>query len=210
MRERGWQVACLSWPDAPAGDESQLCDITDPDQVATAVASIKEALGPPSAVVIAGEIEDPRPVDAIRDADWRRMLAFHLGGAVNVLRATLPDMIRNHRGAVVTMSSSGTLEGGPASAHVQAAQGAMRGLTKSLSVEFGPQNIRVNCVALAASDGGSAVSGGRSPHSSERTAPDPAFGTEEPAEVVRFLLEDATFVTGDVLVVAPSSREAWA
>ncbi len=54
---------------------------------------LRDKLGPISAVVTSAGYYEMAPVAEISADAWRRMLRVHLGGLVNVARATLPDLV---------------------------------------------------------------------------------------------------------------------
>jgi NAD(P)-dependent dehydrogenase (short-subunit alcohol dehydrogenase family) len=94
--------------------------------------------------------------------------------------------------------------GMPFHASVAAAKGALEGLTRSLAAEWAPK-VRVNAVAPTITDTPLA---GRLLNSDEKRAtasarhPLKRVGTaQELAEAARWLLSDATMVTGQVLHV---------
>lgn len=82
----------------------------------------------------------------ITDEDWQRILGVNLSGVFYCCRAVLPHMIREHRGAVVNISSIWGLTGSSCEAHYSAAKGGVVTLTKALAKEAAPSGIRVNCV----------------------------------------------------------------
>ncbi len=50
-------------------------------------------------------------------------------------------------GVIINLASTAGFQGGAAIAHYVSSKHAIRGLTKSLAIEFGPQNIRVLALA---------------------------------------------------------------
>ena len=53
-------------------------------------------------------------------------------------------------GVIINLASTAGYQGGAAIAHYVSSKHAVRGLTKSLAIEFGPRNIRVLALAPAA------------------------------------------------------------
>ena len=68
-------------------------------------------------------------------------------GTVRTIRAVLPEMLHNHKGSIVTVSSMWGECGASCESHYSASKAAIIGLSKSLAQELGPSNIRVNCIA---------------------------------------------------------------
>jgi 3-oxoacyl-[acyl-carrier protein] reductase len=87
---------------------------------------------------------------AIEDEDydhhWQTTLDVVLTGQVNLIRASLPHLLRSDAARIVNISST---EGFGATAFVSpytAAKHGVIGLTRSLALELGPQGINVNCI----------------------------------------------------------------
>lgn len=201
LTARGYTVGCLDLNPGPA-ENTWAVDVSDADAVARAVGQLQDRLGPVSAVVTSAGYYEMAPVSDISEDAWRRMLRVHLGGLVNVARATLPDLIAT-RGSLVAVASELAVGGGDEDAHYAAAKGAILGLVRSLAVEVADTGVRVNCVAPGPTD-------------TPLLAPDSPWRAPEylqtlplrrlttPAEVARcveYLVCDATFSTGDVVNV---------
>ena len=123
------------------------CDISDSNAVNDMIENITAAMGPISVLVNNAGIAEQKLFTDIRDEDWHRMMAVHVDGAFYACRGVLPDMIRNHSGAIVNVSSMWGQTGGSCEVHYSTAKAALIGLTKALAKEVGPSGIRVNCVA---------------------------------------------------------------
>lgn len=84
----------------------------------------------------------------IDPASWDRILDVNLRGVLYLSQAVIPQMKKQGGGSVACMSSvsaqrGGGILGGP---HYSAAKAGVLGLTKAMAREFGPDNIRFNCV----------------------------------------------------------------
>lgn len=79
-------------------------------------------------------------------ADWDRMLAVHLGGALACIRAVLPGMLAVGDGRIVNILSDGLWHGRTSPTYTTA-KGALLGLTRSLAREVAGRGVRVNAVA---------------------------------------------------------------
>jgi 2,4-dienoyl-CoA reductase [(3E)-enoyl-CoA-producing], peroxisomal len=68
-------------------------------------------------------------------------------GTWNVSRAAYDAWLGAHGGQILNISATLHYGGTPGQAHVAAAKAAVDALTRTLAVEWGPQNIRVNAIA---------------------------------------------------------------
>jgi 2-hydroxycyclohexanecarboxyl-CoA dehydrogenase len=181
---------------------SATAEVADPSQVDAAVEHLTAILGPPRALVTAAGHYEQCPFSAIDEVRWQRMLDVHLGGAVHAIRAVLPAM-QASGGAIVAVSSELAIGGGDEDAHYAAAKGSLLGLVRSLAVELAPAGIRVNALAPGPTDTPLLA------HDSPWREPDylaslPSRRLAEPIEIAlaaQFLIEEATFTTGEVLSV---------
>ncbi|MDT5070628.1 MAG: 2-hydroxycyclohexanecarboxyl-CoA dehydrogenase [Mycobacterium sp.] len=199
---RGFVVGCLDLSPTTAPEHSVAVDVSDPAAVHAAVSQIRDQLGPISAVVTSAGYYEMAPVAEISAEAWRRMLRVHLGGLVNVARATLPDLI-SQRGALVAVASELAVGGGDQDAHYAAAKGAILGFVRSLAVEVAGRGVRINCVAPGPTD--TPLLAADSPWRAEdylSTLPLRRLVTpREVARCVEYLVCDATFSVGEVVNV---------
>lgn len=135
-------------------------------------------------------------------AEWNRIMAINCTGAFLCSRRALPEMIRNHSGSIVNVSSIWGEVGASCEVAYSATKAAIIGLTKALAKEVGPSDIRVNCVSPGVID---------TPMNADLTDEDMAelkdetplmrIGSpDEVAEAIVFLAE-SSFITGQVLGV---------
>jgi NAD(P)-dependent dehydrogenase (short-subunit alcohol dehydrogenase family) len=203
MTGRGFTVGCLDLTgSAPGAEHSVAVDVSDTKAVGDAVKQVRDELGPISAVVTAAGYYEMAPVAEIGVDAWRRMLRVHLGGLVNVARATLADLIEQ-RGALVAVASELAIGGGDGDAHYAAAKGAILGLVRSLAVEVAGRGVRVNCVAPGPTD--TPLLAADSPwRASDYLMTLPLRRLASPQEVARcveYLVCDAAFSVGEVVNV---------
>lgn len=214
----GWDVA-LNYnksqmeAEALAAELSELgvraapiqADVSVPEQAERLVREAEAALGPLDAVICNAGIALPQQLlTDTTPEQWRRLMSANLDGMFYVLKAAIPGLVRQKRGAIVTVSSMWGLTGGSCEAPYSAAKAGVIGLTKALAKELGPSNIRVNCVApgVIATDMNAHLSPEDLSALGEE-APLCRIGRpEEVAQAVVFLASDrASFITGQVLSV---------
>ena len=180
-------------------------DVADPEQAERLVRETEGALGPLDAVICNAGVALPQQLLTDTTADqWRRLMSVDLDGMFYTLRAAIPGLVRQKRGAIVTVSSMWGITGGSCETPYSAAKAGVIGLTRALAKELGPSGIRVNCVAPGVID--TAMNGHLTPKDLA------ALGEETPlcrigqpvevAQAIYFLAsERASFITGQVLRV---------
>ena len=180
-------------------------DVADPEQAERLVREAEAALGPLDAVVCnAGTALVPQLFTDTTVRQWRNLMDIDLDGMFYTLRAAIPGLVRQKRGAIVTVSSMWGITGGSCEAPYSAAKAGVIGLTKALAKELGPSNIRVNCVAPGVID--TSMNDHLSPKELAVLGEEAALcrigQPREVAEAICFLAsERASFITGQVLSV---------
>ncbi len=180
-------------------------DVSDSGQAARLVQEAGSALGPLDALVCAAGFALPQQLlTDTTDQQWRQVMGTDLDGMFYTIRAAVPGMVHQKRGAVVTISSMWGVTGGSCEAPYSAAKAGVIGLTKALAKELGPSNIRVNCVAPGVIE--TKMNRHLRPEDlaalAEETPLCRVGQPEETAQAVVFLASDrASFITGQVLRV---------
>ncbi|MEE0420885.1 MAG: SDR family oxidoreductase [Lachnospiraceae bacterium] len=133
--------------------ELYLLDISDWDAVQKVFGSIKEEYGGidvlyNNASVFWGELD--KSIDSLEVDVFEKIIRINLFGMMYCSKAALPLIRRRGGGSVINTSSSCGLIGVPGCDAYSASKGAVISLTRSMAVEFGPENIRTNCIAPAA------------------------------------------------------------
>lgn len=145
LRADGHPVATIDLnPDDT--EHAHVADVTDREQVDSAVASVTDQLGPIGILVNAAGLDGFKRFLDIKAEDWQRVINVNLGGVFNTIQAVLPGMVEAGWGRIVNISSSSTHSGTPYMSHYVAAKSAVNGLTKSLALEYGPAGVTINAV----------------------------------------------------------------
>ena len=180
-------------------------DVSVPEEAARLVREAEEVLDGLDAIICNAGIALPQQLlTDTTPEQWRRLMSADLDGVFYTLRAAIPGLVRQKRGAIVTVSSMWGITGGSCEAPYSAAKAGVIGLTRALAKELGPSGIRVNCVAPGVID--TDMNGHLSPEELAalgEEAPLCHIGTtEEVAQAIYFLAtERASFITGQVLAV---------
>jgi 3-oxoacyl-[acyl-carrier protein] reductase len=126
-------------------------DATDAETLTAAFTALADAFGPVELLAaFAGGNGRPRPTEQVEPDEWRRVIEGDLTATFLTIRAALPAMLEQGRGAIVTMSSSAGRQPSQAAAAYAAAKAGVVMLSKHLAAEMGPRGIRINCLAPSA------------------------------------------------------------
>lgn len=179
-------------------------DVSDYEQVCEMIKQIHEDFGDISVAVNNAGIAEQILFTDITDEKWDRMFDVNVKGAFHVIKAVLPDMIRNKYGRIINISSMWGVSGGSCEVHYSASKAALIGLTKALAKEEGPSGITVNCIAPGVIDT-KMNSHLDSETLNELKEMTPVMKIGKPFDVAGavmfFASEDAGFITGQVLSV---------
>ena len=87
------------------------------------------------------------PMSGISDEQFTKVLHNNILSNHWLIQMTAPQMIERKDGAIVIISSLGGLKGQPTlGAYAISKAGDMQ-LARNLAIEYGPHNVRVNCIA---------------------------------------------------------------
>jgi 3-oxoacyl-[acyl-carrier protein] reductase len=188
---------------AEVGGTGLVADLTDDDQVASAVAAAGhvDVLVNNAGMTAIGQDESHAAVHELAPADWRAGLETNLTTAFLVTRAVLPGMVERGWGRIVNVASvTGPVNAMPEGAAYAAAKAGMVGLTRAVAVEVAGRGVTCNAVAPGwiASGSQTAAEAGYG----LRTPAGRSGTPDEVAAAVVFLAgPDASYVTGACLVV---------
>jgi len=125
-------------------------DVTRAEAVASMVAATVERFGPVDVLINnAGGVFHPRPFleKPHEEAEWE--VDLNVWGVYHCLREVGRRMVERGSGSVVNITSNSALD--PEAAQMVAMYGGTKGfvmaLSKGLAYEWGPQGVRVNCIA---------------------------------------------------------------
>ncbi|MDR2374061.1 MAG: glucose 1-dehydrogenase [Bifidobacteriaceae bacterium] len=124
-------------------------DLADRSQIGPMVAEAITGLGRVDILVNNAGVCYHRPAAEVPDAEWDEVLAINLTAVFKSCVAVYPHMREIGGGAIVNIGSmSGFIVNRPQwQPAYNASKAAVHHLTKSLAVEWAPDNIRVNAVA---------------------------------------------------------------
>lgn len=137
--------------EASAGEHglALVCDITDPASVKQAIARTVEKFGRLDVLcnVAGGSSSADARVTEAPDEEFWRVIKLDLYGTFLCCKHAIPEIARSGGGSVVNFSSMVALMALPERDCYTAAKGGVAAMTRSMAVEYAPDNIRVNAIA---------------------------------------------------------------
>lgn len=125
----------------------RIADVRDPAALGAAIDSAVDELGGLDVVSVNAGIVGPLlPVGDTADGAWADVIAVNLTGSFNTARAALPHLRRRGTGVIVFTSSVAGVQGVANLGPYVASKHGVLGLMRTMAVELGPENIRVNAV----------------------------------------------------------------
>jgi NAD(P)-dependent dehydrogenase (short-subunit alcohol dehydrogenase family) len=141
------RVALDAWRAVRPDIGACVADVADPRQVDALFDAATAFLGGLDVLINNAGIAGPTaPVEAIDIADWNRTIAVDLNGMFYCTRCAVPLLKQAGGGSIINLSSVAGRLGYPLRTPYAAAKWAVVGFTKSLAMELGPANIRVNAI----------------------------------------------------------------
>jgi NAD(P)-dependent dehydrogenase (short-subunit alcohol dehydrogenase family) len=122
------------------------CDLKDIPALKRAIAEAKQKLGPIRVLVNNAANDQRHPIDSVTPEFWDERMATNLKHQFFAAQAVYKDMAEAGGGSIVNFGSVSWVIGQGGMPAYTTAKSAVGGLTRSLARDFGPFNIRVNCI----------------------------------------------------------------
>ena len=208
------------------GDRTRFfeADMSESDSVASAVSAIASWVSstgkPVGGVIPAAGVGNPaklvdRHGDPVDMSQLDFVLNINLRGVLDLLRLTLPLMVKNEplgpdgeRGTIVLVSSSAAFDGQPGQLAYAASKGAMRSIALVLARDHARDGIRCNAIAPSMFESNmTAQMSDKVRQSLQRVFefPKRAGKAQEFASAVRFCIENA-MLNGEVMRLDGATR----
>ena len=123
-------------------------NISSKDDLANLVAETESHWGQVD-VLVCNAASNPYygPQAGITDEQFRKILDNNIVANHWLINLVAPKMIQRKAGSIIIVSSIGGLRGSPVIGAYCISKAADMQLARNLAVEFGPYNVRVNCIA---------------------------------------------------------------
>ena len=187
------------------------CDITDRATVNAAVGTTEAQLGPIDILVNNAGWDVFKPFTKTEPAQWDKLIAINLIGALHMHHAVLPGMAARKAGRIVNIASDAARVGSSGEAVYAACKGGLVAFSKTIAREHARHGITVNVVcpgptdtALFADYKEGAGSPEKLMEAFTRSIPLGRIGQPDdlPGAILFFASDDAAYITGQVLSVS--------
>ncbi|MDM0105607.1 2-hydroxycyclohexanecarboxyl-CoA dehydrogenase [Variovorax sp. J22R24] len=187
------------------------CDITDRASVDTAVEAVQRSLGLIDVLVNNAGWDVFKPFTKTEPAQWDKLIAVNLTGALHMHHAVLPGMAARKAGRIVNIASDAARVGSSGEAVYAACKGGLVAFSKTIAREHARHGITVNVVcpgptdtALFADYKEGAGNPEKLMEAFTRSIPLGRIGQPDdlPGAILFFAGDDAGFITGQVLSVS--------
>ncbi|MFP5392106.1 MAG: 3-oxoacyl-ACP reductase FabG [Gammaproteobacteria bacterium] len=193
--------------EADAASKGQLargyrCDGADPDSVQALVERLVAEHGAPAALVNNAGITADTLLVNMPLASWDAVIDANLKSVYLFSKAILPSMMEAREGVILNMSSITAIKGNVGQTNYGATKAGMIGMSRSLALEVGRFNIRVNCLlpGLVDTEMIAAIPDKERAQIRKSIPLKRLCGVDELGRVVRFLIsEDASYLTGQTI-----------
>ncbi|PLY09947.1 MAG: 3-oxoacyl-ACP reductase [Arcobacter sp.] len=136
------------------------------------------------------------------DDEWEDVINTNLTGLFYVTKVISKNMMMNKRGSIVNVASISGISGNSGQANYSASKGGVIAFTKTLSIELGRYNIRVNALAPGIIES-EMIENIPNVKELKKAIPLKRFGkADEVAKCAYFIGVDATYVSGEVLNIS--------
>ncbi|BDE71041.1 MULTISPECIES: GolD/DthD family dehydrogenase [Delftia] len=122
-------------------------DVTRPEGVEQAVATVLEATGRIDILVNSAGVALLEPAGEVSEAAWERTLAVNLTAPLLMAQAVAPAMRRQRHGRIINLASQASVVALRRHAAYCASKAGLVGLTRVLALEWATDGITVNAIS---------------------------------------------------------------
>ncbi len=180
------------------------CDVTDPQAVEAAFATVEAEIGNVEVLVCSAGVTDDGLVLRMSEERWARVIETDLTACYRATKRALGPMLKARSGRIILISSVVAYLGNAGQANYAAAKAGQIGFARAVAREVASRSVTVNVVApgMVATDMLAALSPEKTAELASRVPLGRIADPDEIASAVRFLASsEAAYVTGAVLAV---------
>lgn len=122
-------------------------NVTDTHKANALVADICEEIGDITILINNAGNHCKKPIEEMKDEDFKSVLDVHVMGAFALTRAVVPIMKKNKKGSIIFQASMTAFLGQPYVVAYSAAKSAYLGMVRTLASELSADGIRINAIA---------------------------------------------------------------
>ncbi|MEM9191755.1 MAG: SDR family NAD(P)-dependent oxidoreductase [Myxococcota bacterium] len=131
--------------------KAYACDVSSPEAVEAAFASVRSELGPVDVLVFNAGSGSWGNIEEITPEDFERGWRINALGAFLTSKQVIPGMVERAAGAIIIVGATASLRGKPFTTGFAPAKAAQRSLAQAMARHLGPKGVHV---ALMIIDGG--------------------------------------------------------
>jgi len=180
-----------------------MMDLSNPKDVHNFCNGVIEHVGYPDVIVNNAGISMSSQIQDISDETFDKIMNVNFKATFIICHDLIPHMIEKKKGCIVNIASMWGRTGSSMESIYCASKAALVMFSKALAEELAPSGIRVNTVSPGCID--TKMTAGYTKEERkdlEDRTPLGRFGkSQEVAKVVSFLVDDASFVTGEDILV---------
>ena len=124
-----------------------VLDFKNPDENNIILKKISEEHQDLNVIVNNAGITDDSLLLRMKTDQWNNVIQANLSSNFSIIKALLPNMIKNKSGKIIGISSVVATSGNPGQSNYVAAKSGMIGFYKSVALEVASRNINVNIVS---------------------------------------------------------------
>jgi 3-oxoacyl-[acyl-carrier protein] reductase len=124
-----------------------ILDFNNPDENNTILKKISDEHQDLNIIVNNAGITDDSLLLRMKTDQWNKVIQANLTSNFTIIKALLPNMIKNKSGKIIGISSVVATSGNPGQSNYVAAKSGMIGFYKSVALEVASRNINVNIVS---------------------------------------------------------------
>ena len=83
----------------------------------------------------------------MKDDEWNKVIEINLTSTFLIIKNTIKKMLKNKNGKIINITSVVAHTGNLGQSNYAASKAGIVGMSKSLAIEYGKKNIKINCIS---------------------------------------------------------------